>query len=174
MYLQWSARMWFKRKRIRSVDSTSCAAVWCSSVCFFTHRHPTLLILVSLSSLILIHLQILCTGSNPYNEDESKDVVKSVTLNVKHTPKWNGTEESKVRIKDVVESQSRCQTCTGLHNQILLLVSQRVAKPIGQETLLHCNVVANPNKDLSFVWYFNGETIDAGNVREIKVGNVYG
>ena len=46
---------------------------------------------------------------------------------------------------------------------------QTVAKPIGQEALLHCNVVANPNKDLSFVWLFNGNAIDAGNVREIKV-----
>ena len=40
---------------------------------------------------------------------------------------------------------------------------------MGQEALLHCDVVANPNKDLSFLWYFNGETLDAGNAREIKV-----
>lgn len=84
--------------------------------------------------------KILCTGSNPYSEDATKNVIDSVILNVKHSPKWNGTEESKI-----------------------------VRKYAGQEALLTCNVVANPSKELTFVWYFNGEEVDAGDVREKKV-----
>ena len=46
--------------------------------------------------VLILPRQILCTGSNPYNEDVTKHVNHSITLNVKHTPKWNGTEGSKV------------------------------------------------------------------------------
>lgn len=46
---------------------------------------------------------------------------------------------------------------------------QVVRKYAGQEALLPCHVMANPDKELTFAWYLNGVEVDAGDVRELKV-----
>ena len=126
--------------------------------------------LKSLSSL----WQILCTGSNPYSEDVKNNVIDSIILDVKHSPKWNGTEESKVcRHRNLVFWPRNKFVYIFFMRQFSLsafdLHRQIVRKYAGQEALLTCSVVANPSKELTFVWYFNGEEVDAGDVREKKV-----
>ena len=63
-------------------------------------------------NFLTLTIQILCTGSNPYNEDATKNVKASVTLNVKYSPKWNGTEESMV-LWDL-HFGSKLQICTSI------------------------------------------------------------
>ena len=45
-----------------------------------------------------------------------------------------------------------------------------VVKPIGEEALLTCSVIANPVEDLTFQWRFDGHLLKEETTREIKVG----